>query len=139
MYASFTANARKVLLIANRAADGDHIGTAHLLLGLLDDTPTVAARALGELNVDLDALRIEVEALSKSGRDPEAVPVRLKQSIEEALALKDTMNDYRVDCEHLLLGLLREGDGLAAQLLNKHGVTFERTMAAVVKLRDPGH
>src|SRR5688572_28213268 len=137
MYATFTDNARKVLLIANRKADGDYIGTAHLLLGLLDDNPTVAVRALGELNVDLDALRNEVETLSKSGRDPEAEPLRLKQSIAEALVLKNTMNDDRVDCEHFQLGLLREGEGLAAQLLNKHGVTFERTMAAVIKQRDP--
>jgi ATP-dependent Clp protease ATP-binding subunit ClpC len=129
----FTDRARHAILVAHRAADTDYIGTAHLLLGILADPSSVAVQALTRLNIDVDVLQRDV---SRGGCDPEDMPPALKRAIEEAFVVKELMNVDRVDCEHLLLALLQEGNGLAAQRLKHHGATFELLKEEIRKMRD---
>jgi ATP-dependent Clp protease ATP-binding subunit ClpC len=146
MYDSFTANARQAMFIASRVANEaghEYIGTGHILIGILRDDAAIPSRALANLGVDVLAFRSEVDQSIKSITDNEStepltVPPRSKRAIELALALASGMNHEFVDCEHFLLGLLQEGEGLAAQLLGKRGVTFEAADAEIAKLREAG-
>ncbi len=144
MYEALTDNARRAMVIANRVATEaghEYIGTAHMLVGILDDDSSLSARALAKLGIDVHAFRSEVEQLIKGGKDPESVesassPPRSKRATELALALREAMKHDKVDCDHFLLGLFQEGQGLAAQRLVKSGVTFEALKEEISRLRD---
>jgi len=146
MYALFAESARQAMLIANRVANEaghEYIGTAHILIGILHDGSAIPSRALVNLGVDVPAFRSDVDQAIKGAKDSETMealtsPPRSKRAIELALALVSSMKHELVDCEHLLLGLLQEGEGLAAQLLGTHGVTFEAANTEVAKLREAG-
>jgi ATP-dependent Clp protease ATP-binding subunit ClpC len=142
MYQRFTDRARKVMLLANQEAIASHheyIGTEHLLLGLALEGAGVAANVLKLLGVELPGVRQEVERLIRHGSAETVVLSRLPHtprtkkvldySIEEAASLKHLY----VGTEHLLLGLTREEEGVAAQVLANMGVKLERVREEVLK------
>ena len=128
MFERFTDRARRVVVLAQdeaRRLDHDYIGTEHLLLGLLHEGQGVAAQALDGLGVDLAEVRRRVEEIIGRGQHapsghipftPRAKKV-LELSLREAL---DLGHDY-IGTEHILLGIVREGQGVAAQVLAAHG------------------
>src|SRR5215471_11164774 len=142
MFERFTDRARKVMALANQEAqrfNHEYIGTEHILLGLVKEGSGVGANVLRNLDVDLRKVRLEVEKLVKAG--PEMVTMgklpqtpRAKKVIEYAIEEARNLNHNYVGTEHLLLGLLREHDGVAAQVLMNLGVKVEETMETVKKL-----
>lgn len=131
MFERFTDRARKVMALANQEAqrlNHEYIGTEHILLGLVKEGSGVGANVLRNLDVDLRKVRLEVEKLVKAG--PEMVTMgklpqtpRAKKVIEYAIEEARSLNHNYVGTEHLLLGLCREKEGLAAQILEEFGVT----------------
>src|SRR5512137_1652083 len=125
MYERFTDRARKVMQLANQEAqrfNHEYIGTEHILLGLVKEGSGVAANVLKNLDVDLRKIRLEVEKLVQSG--PEMVTMgklpqtpRAKKVIEYSMEEARNLNHNYVGTEHILLGLLREQEGVAAQVL----------------------
>jgi ATP-dependent Clp protease ATP-binding subunit ClpC len=133
MYERFTDRSRKVMQLANQQAQAlnhEYIGTEHILLGLVKEGSGIAANVLKNLDVSLDRARAEVERLVRAGPDmvtmgklpstPRAKKV-VEYAIEEA---RDLSHNY-IGTEHLLLGLLREGEGIAAQVLTNLGVEVD--------------
>ncbi|HSV27499.1 MAG TPA: ATP-dependent Clp protease ATP-binding subunit [Sedimentisphaerales bacterium] len=147
MFERFTDRARKVMALANQEAQrfgNDYVGTEHILLGLVKEGSGVAAQVLKNLDVDIKKLRMEVEKLVKSGPDmvvsmgklpttPKARKVT-DYAIEEARAL----NHNYVGTEHILLGLLRETDGVAAQVLMNMGLKLEDIRQEVLNVLGAG-
>jgi hypothetical protein len=141
MFERFTDRARRVVVLAQEEArllDHNYIGTEHILLGLIHEGEGIAARALESLDISLDTVRQEVVAVIGHGDDkpgghipftPRAKKV-LELSLREALALS---HNY-IGTEHILLGLIREGQGVAAQVLAKLGGSLDRVRQAVVVL-----
>ena len=121
MFERLTDRARKVMALANQEAqrfNHEYIGTEHILLGLVKEGSGVAANVLKNLDVDLRKIRLEVEKLVQSG--PEMVTMgklpqtpRAKKVLEYAIEEARNLNHNYVGTEHLLLGLLREQDGVA--------------------------
>jgi len=146
MFERFTDRARKVMALANQEAqrfNHDYIGTEHILLGLVKEGSGVGANVLKNLNVDLRRVRLEVEKLVKSG--PEMVTMgklpqtpRAKRVIEYAIEEARNLNHNYVGTEHLLLGLLREQDGVAAQVLMAMGLKLEDVREEVLNLLGAG-
>lgn len=146
MFERFTDRARKVMALANQEAqrfNHEFIGTEHILLGLVKEGSGVGATVLKNLDVDIKKLRIEVEKLVPNGPDmvtmgklpqtPKAKKV-IEYAIEEARAL----NHNYVGTEHILLGLLREADGIAAQVLMSIGLKLEDVRQEVLNLLGAG-
>ncbi len=140
MFERFTDRARRVVVLSQEEArrlNHNYIGTEHLLLGLLLEGAGVAAQALTSLGVSLDETRSQVEQIIGRGTQvpgsdhipftPRAKKV-LELSLREALQLG---HDY-IGTEHLLLGLLREGEGVAAQVIVRLGVDLSQVRSAVV-------
>ena len=137
----FTDRARRVVVLAQEEArrlNHNYIGTEHILLGLIHEGEGVAARALESLGISLDAVRQQVEEIIGQGQQapPGHIPFTprakkvLELSLREALQLG---HDY-VGTEHILLGLIREGDGVAAQVLVKLGADLNRVRQQVIQL-----
>ncbi len=146
MFERFTDRARKVMALANQEAqrfNHEYIGTEHILLGLVKEGSGVGATVLKNFDVDIKKLRLEVEKLVKSGPDmvtmgklpqtPKAKKV-IEYAIEEARAL----NHNYVGTEHILLGLLRENEGIAAQVLMGLGLKLEEVRQEVLNLLGAG-
>jgi len=146
MFERFTNRARKVMALANQEAqrfNHEYIGTEHILLGLVKEGSGVAATVLKNLDVDKNKLRLEVEKLFKIGPDtvtlgklpqtPQAKKV-IEYAIEEARSLK---HNY-VGTEHILLGLLRESEGIAAQVLMNLGLKLEGVRQEVLNILAAG-
>ncbi len=146
MFERFTDRARKVMALANQEAqrfNHEYIGTEHILLGLVKEGSGVGANVLKNLDVDIKKLRLEIEKLVKSGPDmvtmgklpqtPKAKKV-IEYAIEEARAL----NHNYVGTEHILLGLLRETEGIAAQVLMNLGLKLEDVRQEVLNLLGAG-
>src|SRR5438874_5563434 len=122
MYERFTDRARKVMQLANQEAqrfNHEYIGTEHILLGLVKEASGVAANVLKNLDIDLRKIRLEVEKIVQTGPGSEAVtrgdlPLtpRTKKAIERAIAEARELRHNYVGSEHLLLGLMRENDGV---------------------------
>jgi ATP-dependent Clp protease ATP-binding subunit ClpA len=141
MFERFTDRARQVMVLAQEEArmlNHNYIGTEHLLLGLIHEGGGVAARALESLGVSLQAVRQQVEEIIGHGQygtagripfTPRAKKV-LELSRREALA----MGHNYVGTEHILLGLLREGDGVAAKVLVRMGADLSRVRQQVIQL-----
>ena len=142
MFERFTDRARRVVVLAQQEAAGlnhDYIGTEHLLLGLIGEGEGVAARALGGLGISQDAVRQKVEEMV--GRGKEAPPSghipftpRAKKVLE--LSLRESLqlgHDY-IGTEHILLGLIRESAGVAAQALVQLGADLSRVRQQVITL-----
>ena len=141
MFERFTDRARRVVVLAQEEArmlNHNYIGTEHILLGLIHEGEGVAAKALESLGISLDAVRQQVEEIIGQGQQapsghipftPRAKKV-LELSLREALQLG---HDY-IGTEHILLGLIREGDGVAAQVLVKLGADLNRVRQQVIQL-----
>lgn len=146
MYERFTDRARKVMQLANQEAqrfNHEYIGTEHILLGLIKEGSEVAANVLKNLDVDLRKIRLEVEKLVQSG--PEMVTMgklpqtpRAKKVIEYSMEEARNLNHNYVGTEHILLGLLREQEGVAAQVLMNLGLKLEEVREEVLNLLGHG-
>ena len=141
MFERFTDRARRVVVLAQEEArmlNHNYIGTEHILLGLIHEGEGVAAKALESLNISLEAVRQQVEEIIGQGQaaptghipfTPRAKKV-LELSLREALQLG---HNY-IGTEHILLGLIREGEGVAAQVLQKLGADLNRVRQTVIQL-----
>ncbi len=146
MFERFTDRARKVMALANQEAqrfNHEYIGTEHILLGLVKEGSGVGANVLKNLEVDLRKVRLEVEKLVKSGPDMVTMgklpqTPRAKKVIEYAIEEARNLNHNYVGTEHLLLGLLREQDGVAAQVLMNLGIKLEEVREEVLNLLGAG-
>jgi ATP-dependent Clp protease ATP-binding subunit ClpC len=142
MFERFTDRARKVMALANQEAqrlNHEYIGTEHILLGLVKEGSGVGATVLKQLDVDLRKVRMEVEKLVKSGPDMVTMgklpqTPRAKKVIEYAIEEARNLGHNYVGTEHLLLGLLREQDGVAAQVLINLGLKLEEVREEVLNL-----
>ena len=139
----FTVRARKVLTLAQEEAQRlqhDYIGTEHLLLGLVREGEGVAAKVLTTLDVDLDAARERVEAIIGRGKHTVLGEIRLtpraKKVIELAVDEAKRLNHDYIGTEHLLLGLLREGHGIGAGVLEDLGVSLNKARYEVMRILD---
>jgi Clp amino terminal domain, pathogenicity island component len=139
MFERFTDRARRVVVLAQqeaRALNHTYIGTEHLLLGLTQERDAVAARALESLGISPEAVRAEVEqSVGRGPEDPGAhIPFtpRSKKVLELALREALQLSHNYIGTEHILLGLVREGEGMAAQVLVKLGADTDRVRQAVV-------
>ncbi len=146
MFERFTDRARKVMALANQEAqrfNHDNIGTEHLLLGLVKEGSGVGATVLKNLDVDIKKLRLEVEKYVKSGPDMVTMgklpqTPRAKKVIEYAIEEARALNHNYVGTEHILLGLLREHEGIAAQVLMGLGLKLEDLRQEVLSLLGAG-
>ena len=145
MFERFTDRARRVVVLAQEESQRlshNYIGSEHLLLGLLAEQEGVAARALESLNVTLTAAREQVEEIIGPGQQTPRghIPFtpRAKKILELALREALTMGSEVIDTEHLLLGLLDEGDGVGAQILQRLGATAQAVREAVARLINAG-
>src|SRR4029450_12613432 len=146
MYERFTDRARKVMQLANQEAqrfNHEYIGTEHILLGLVKEGSGVAANVLKNLDVDLRKIRLEVEKLVQSGPDMVTMgklpqTPRAKKVIEYSMEEARNLNHNYVGTEHILLGLLREQEGVAAQVLMNLGLELEEVREEVLNLLGHG-
>jgi ATP-dependent Clp protease ATP-binding subunit ClpC len=145
MFERFTERARRVVVFAQEEArelNHSYIGTEHLLLGLMRDADSVAARALQELEIRRDAVREQVtEIIGRGKRSPSGhIPFtpRAKKVLELSLREALQLNHNYIGTEHILLGLVREGEGVAAQVLIKLGGSLSRVRDKVIELAPPG-
>ena len=140
MYERFTDRARKVMQLANQEAqrfNHEYIGTEHILLGLIKEGSGVAAGALKNLGIDLRKIRLEVENVVKTGPDMVTMgklpqTPRAKKVIEYSMEEARNLNHNYVGTEHLLLGLLREHEGVASQVLMNLGLKLEEVREEVL-------
>ncbi|MCH7799224.1 MAG: ATP-dependent Clp protease ATP-binding subunit [Planctomycetes bacterium] len=146
MFERLTDRARKVMALANQEAqrfNHEYIGTEHILLGLVKEGSGVGANVLKNLDIDLRKVRLEVEKLVKSGPDMVTMgklpqTPRAKKVIEYAIEEARNLNHNYVGTEHLLLGLLREHDGVAAQVLMNLSLKLEEVREEVLSLLGAG-
>jgi ATP-dependent Clp protease ATP-binding subunit ClpA len=145
MFERFTDRARRVVVLAQEEArmlNHNYIGTEHLLLGLIHEGEGVAAKALESMSISLEGVRQQVEEIIGQGQaaptghipfTPRAKKV-LELSLREALQLG---HNY-IGTEHILLGLIREGEGVAAQVLQKLGADLDRVREMVIAVLSGG-
>ncbi len=146
MFERFTDRARKVMQLANQEAqrfNHEYVGTEHVLLGLVKEGSGVAANVLKNLDVDLRKIRVEVEKIVQSGPDMVTMgklpqTPRAKKVIEYAIEEARNLNHNYVGTEHLLLGLLREQEGVAAQVLMNLNLKLEEVREEVLNLLGHG-
>ena len=142
MYERFTDRARKVMQLANQEAqrfNHEYIGTEHILLGLIKEGSGVAANVLKNLDVDLRKIRLEVEKLVQSGPDMVTMgklpqTPRAKKVIDYAMEEARNLHHQYIGTEHILLGLLRQHKGVAAQALRNLGVRLKEVREEVLNL-----
>ncbi len=141
MFERFTDRARRVVVLAQeeaRTLNHDYIGTEHLLLGLIHEGSGVAAKALKALGITEEAVRQRVEESAPRGQQapPLRIPFtpRAKKAFQLALREALQLGHIYIGTEHLLLGLLREGEGPGAQVLASLGVELDRVRQVVLEL-----
>jgi hypothetical protein len=141
MLERFTDRARRVVKLAEEEArrlDHNYIGTEHILLGLIREGEGVAAKALESLGISLDAVRQQVEEIIGRGQQApfDVIPFtpRSKKVLELSLRESQQLGHNYIGTEHILLGLVREGDGVAAQVLVKLGADLNRLRQQVIQL-----
>src|SRR5205809_4398480 len=142
MYERFTDRARKVMQLANQEAqrqNHEYIGTEHILLGLVKEGSGVAANVLKNLDIDLRKIRLEIEKFVQLGPDMVTMgklpqTPRAKKVIEYSIEEARNLNHNYVGTEHLLLGLLREQEGVAARVLMNLGLRLEDVREEVLNL-----
>jgi ATP-dependent Clp protease ATP-binding subunit ClpC len=141
MFERFTDRARRVVVLAQeeaRSLDHNYIGTEHILLGMLREGEGVAAKALEELGIGLDAIRQQVvEIIGRGQQLPSGhIPFtpRAKKVLELSLRESLQLGHEYIGTEHILLGLIREGEGVAAQVLTRLGATKDRVQQQVLQL-----
>ena len=140
---NFTERVRKVLAMAREEAarlHHEYVGTEHILLGLIREGEGVAATVLQNLSVDLDEIQQKIEETVKKGKAAQTTgpdlpyTSRAKKVLELAMSEARELNHSYVGTEHLLLGLLREEKGIAAQVLTDAGVNLEAARAETLRL-----
>ena len=141
MFERFTDRARRVVVLAQEEArmlNHNYIWTEHILLGLIHEGEGVAAKALESLNISLEAVRQQVEEIIGQGQ---AAPTghipfttRAKKVLELSLREALQLGHNYIGTEHILLGLIREGEGVAAQVLQKLGADLNRVRQTVIQL-----
>jgi ATP-dependent Clp protease ATP-binding subunit ClpA len=142
MYDRFTDRARMVMRLADQEAcrfNHEYIGTEHILIGLVKEGAGVAANVLKNHGIELHKVRLEVEKIVPPGPDMAMIgklpqTPRAKKVIEYSIEEARKLNHNYVGTEHLLLGLMREGEGVAAQVLARLGLTPQRVREEVVRL-----
>jgi ATP-dependent Clp protease ATP-binding subunit ClpA len=141
MFERFTDRARQVVALAQEEArmlNHGWIGTEHILLGLIHEGDGVAARSLESLGISLDAVRQQVEEIIGRGQQAPSghIPFtpRAKKVLELSLRESLQLGHNYIGTEHILLGLLREGDGVAAQVLVRLGADLNRVLRQVIQL-----
>jgi len=151
MFERFTDRARQVVVLAQdeaRMLNHNYIGTEHILLGLIHEGDGLAARTLESLGISLDAVRQQVEEIIGRGQHAPSGHIqftpRAKKALELSLRESLQLGHNYIGTEHILLGLLREGDGVAAQVLVTLGADLNRVREQVIQLlygyqgQDPG-
>jgi len=140
MFERFTDRARRVVVLAqeeSRMLNHNYIGTEHILLGLVHEGGGVAAEALTAMGIGLDAVREQVEEIIGQGQAAPAghIPFtpRAKKVLELSLREALQLGHNYIGTEHILLGLVREGEGVAAQVLQKLGGDLNRVRQAVIR------
>jgi len=144
---NFTQRAQQVLALARLEADRlnrNSVGTEHLLRGIIRLGQGRAVAVLRKMGIDLEKVRQEVELMVKTGPDQKMtsnIPYTPRVKKVLALAAKEAkaLNHTYLGTEHILLGLLREGDGVAARVLKKLGLDVEATRQYVLRELDPDH
>ena len=140
---NFTERVRKVLAMAREEAarlHHEYVGTEHILLGLIREGEGVAAAVLQNLSIDLDEIQQKIEEQVKKGKATQATgpdlpyTSRAKKVLELAMSEARELNHSYVGTEHLLLGLLREEKGIAAQVLTDIGVNLETARTETLRL-----
>jgi len=141
MFERFTDRARQVVVLAQEEArrlDHDYIGTEHILLGLIREGEGVAAKALESLGISLEAVREQVEEIIGRGQQagPAHIPVtpRVKKVLELSLREALQLGHHYIGTEHILLGVIREGEGPAAQVLINLGGDLDRVRQQVIEV-----
>jgi ATP-dependent Clp protease ATP-binding subunit ClpC len=145
MMNNFTPRAQQVLALARKEADRfnhNYVGTEHLLLGLIKLGQGVAVNVLQKMGLDLETVRMEVEKQVGSGPETKMVGnIPYTPRVKKVLALAGkeakSLNHSYVGTEHILLGLLREGEGVAARVLKNLEIDIERTRNEILKELDP--
>jgi len=142
MFNRFTERARKVIILAKEEArrfNHDYIGTEHILLGLIREGEGVAATVLQKMGVSLENIRLEIEKLVQPGPTTQIIgdipfTPRAKKALELAAEEARSLGHNYIGTEHLLLGLIREGEGVASQVLLNLGLDLERVRNEVMEL-----
>jgi hypothetical protein len=141
MFERFTDRARRVVVMAQEEArmlNHNYIGTEHILLGLIREGEGVAAEALESLGISLDAVRQQVEEIIGLGQEAPSghIPFtrRAKKVLELSLRESLQLGHNYIGTEHILLGLIREGDGVAAKVLVRLGADLNRVRQQVIQL-----
>jgi ATP-dependent Clp protease ATP-binding subunit ClpC len=143
VFERFTDRARRVVVRAQdeaRTLNHDFISTEHILLGLVDEGQGLAAKALESLGISLQAVRERVEDAVPPGQNPPRpgghIPFtpRAKKVLELSLSEAKVLGHHYIGTEHILLGLLREGEGVAAQVLVALGADLDGTRERVVQM-----
>ena len=141
MFERFTDRARRVVVLAQEEArllNHNYIGTEHILLGLIHEGEGVAAKALESLGISLEKVRQQVEEIIGAGQSPPSghIPFtpRAKKVLELSLREALQLGHNYIGTEHILLGLIREGEGVAAQVLVKLGADLARVRQQVIQL-----
>ena len=145
MFERFTQRARQVVVLAQEEArrlNHNYIGTEHILLGLLSEASGVAGRALDTTGLTLSEARKQVEESVGRGKGtPQGhIPFtpRAKKILELALREALQLRHNYIGTEHILLGIMREGEGLGAQVIARHGIDFDELRKTVLALVPPG-
>src|SRR5437016_13128500 len=141
MFERFTDRARRVVVLAQEEArkfNHNYIGTEHILVGLIREDGGVAAKGLESLGISLDAARQQIEEIVGIGEQAPSghVPFtpRAKKVLELSLREALQLGHHYIGTEHILLGLIREGEGVAAQVLQKLGADLSRVRQQVIQL-----
>jgi ATP-dependent Clp protease ATP-binding subunit ClpC len=139
MFERFTERARKVVVKAQdeaRLLKQNYIGTEHILLGILDEQEGIAVKVLLEMGFSIEEIRMAVRAVVTEGSSEsyEHIPFtpRAKKVLELSLREALQMGHNYIGTEHILLGLLREGEGVAARVLNSMGINLENTKEVII-------
>jgi len=146
MFERFTDRARQVVVLAQeeaRALGHGYIGTEHILLGLLGEREGIAAQALAALEISPDAARLQIAEIIGEGTGQPSGPVpftpRAKKVLELSLREAQRLGDSYIGTEHILLGLVREGEGIGAQVLARLGASTNQVMAQVLIITRAEH
>jgi ATP-dependent Clp protease ATP-binding subunit ClpA len=144
MFGRFTDEARRVLDLAldeARTLNSNRVGTEHILLGLVQERDGIAAQALDLVGISLDAVRQQIEQITGQGHETPApshqqYTLRAKRALDMSLREALQLGHHRIGTEHILLGLLREGEGPAAQVLIELGADLKLVRQQVLRLLD---
>jgi ATP-dependent Clp protease ATP-binding subunit ClpC len=145
MFERFTERARQVVVLAQdeaRALRHNYIGTEHLLLGLLREQEGMAARALDSLGITIDEVRLQVRRFIGEGDEATAAQIpftpRAKKVLELALREAQSLGHHYIGTEHLLLGLVRENEGVAVRILLELGADAEKVRGEIIGMLSGG-